>query len=58
MCKARFRTRSNKKACPKLGFSRVVSKYSVRYTNEKVILSSCGHFTVALVSIITIYVYF
>ena len=44
MRKARFCTRSNKKACPKLSFSHVVSKNSVRYTNEKVILSSCGLF--------------
>ena len=47
MRKARFCTRSNKKACPKLSFSHVVSKNSVRYTNEKVILSSCGLFTLA-----------
>ena len=45
--KARFCTRSNKKALPKLSFSHVVSKNSVRYSSEKVILSSCGLFTLA-----------
>ena len=43
--KAGFCTRSNKKACPKLSFEHVVSKNCVRYSNEKVILSSCGLFT-------------
>ena len=40
-------TRSNKKTCPTLSFSHVMSKNSVRYTSEKVILSSCGPFTLA-----------
>ena len=38
MREVRFRARSNKKACPKLSFSHVVWKNSIRYTGEKVIL--------------------
>ena len=45
MHEVRFRARSNKKACPKLSFPHVVWKNSVRYTGEKVILSSCVLFT-------------
>ena len=45
--KARFCKRSNKKACTKLSFSDVVSKNSVRYSSEKVILYSCGFSSLA-----------
>ena len=41
MRKARFCIRLNKKACAKLSFVHVVSKNTVRYASEKMILTSC-----------------
>ena len=45
MRKARFRTRTNKKACAKSSLVHVVSKNTVRYASGKKILTSCDLFT-------------
>ena len=39
--------RSNKKACAKCSFAHVVKANCIRYAGEKVILSSCGLFSLA-----------
>ena len=48
MRKAPLCARSNKNACAKSSFVHVVQKKCVQYTSEKVILSSCGLFTLVL----------
>ena len=49
MRKARFRKRSDKKACAKSSFVHVFSEKTVQYASEKVILIFCDLFTLASV---------